>query len=270
MDHITLREMKLYGYTGCLPEEKQKGQYFYVTVTMFFKEIPAVLTDDLDDTVNYAEVYEIVKDMVSNSRFNLIEHLAHRIGREVISRYGSIDSVQVLIRKPDAPVDGMFESMDTSITVRRREVVIGFGGNMGDCEKNIISALNMIKDNPGIDLVRVSSLYKTEPVGYDDQDYFLNGCALVNTYLEPLELLHELQKIENELHRVRTVKNGPRTIDLDILLFSGMKIDSEELTVPHPRMWQRAFVLVPLKEIGLYNGPIPQNKSVKLKGPVCL
>ena len=263
MDKISLKEMKLYGYTGCLPEEKEKGQYFYVTVDMYCRDIPGKMTDDLNDTVNYADVYEIAKGIVESADYNLIEHLAFEIGRAVISKYDLTDSVRVLVRKPDAPIDGEFDAMETEITVSRKDVVIGFGGNMGDREQIINEALDMIKANPALELVKVSSLYETEPVGYADQADFLNGCAVIRTYLEPLEVLHELQRIENELHRVRTIKNGPRTIDLDILLIPGVKMDTQELTVPHPRMYDRAFVLVPLKELGLYYGPIPGDKAVK-------
>lgn len=263
MNRISLKQMKLFGHTGCLPEEKKNGQYFYVSIDMFCREIPGTLTDDLNDTVNYADVYEIAKMIVEESDCNLIEHLAFVIGRAVIGKYGLIDSVRVLVRKPDAPIDGEFDAMETEISVSRKDVVIGFGGNMGDREQIINEALDMIRANPAFELIKVSSLYETEPVGYDDQGDFLNGCAVIRTYLEPVEVLHELQRIENELHRVRTIKNGPRTIDLDILLIPGFKSDAAELTVPHPRMYERAFVLVPLKELGLYNGPIPDDKGVK-------
>lgn len=263
MDRISLKNMKLFGYTGCLPEEKENGQYFYVSIDMFCRKIPGAVTDDLNDTVNYADVYEITKQIVEKSDCNLIEHLAFMIGRRVISKYDLTDSVRVLVRKPDAPVEGEFDAMETEITVSRKDVVIGFGGNMGDREATIREALDMIRANPAFEITKVSSLYETEPVGYDDQDDFLNGCAVIRTYLEPLEVLHELQRIENELHRVRTIKNGPRTIDLDILMIPGVRMHTEELTVPHPRMYERAFVLVPLKEMGLYHGPVPEGKDVK-------
>ena len=268
MNRIGLDKMKIYGYTGCLPEEKEKGQYFIVSVDLFCKDIPGAVTDELNDTINYAEVYAAVEKIVSGSKFNLIEHMAYVIGREVIAYSSLIDSVRVTVRKPDAPVEGLFEAMEAEVTVRRREAVIGFGGNMGDREETIREALKALRACPGVDLVRVSSLYETEPVGYDDQPDFLNGCCVLRTYLEPMELLHALQKIENDLHRVRTIKNGPRTIDLDLLLMQGVKSDSEELTVPHPRMYERAFVLVPLKELGLYHGDIPDDKDVKFYGTI--
>lgn len=268
MNRISLKNMKIFGFTGCLPEEKENGQYFYVTVDIFCKDNKGVITDELDDTVNYAEVYDRVVSIVSRKDISLIEHLAYMIGKDVISCNTIIDSVKVTVSKPDAPIDGEFDCMETEVTVRRREAVIGFGGNMGDREELIKSALKSLNSNPAVDIVKVSSIYETEPVGYENQADFLNGCALIRTYLEPYELLHELQKIENDLNRVRTIRNGPRTIDLDLLLMQDVKLDTEELTVPHPRMYERAFVLVPLKELGLYGGDIPDGKSVRLYGTI--
>ncbi|MBR1796889.1 MAG: 2-amino-4-hydroxy-6-hydroxymethyldihydropteridine diphosphokinase [Clostridiales bacterium] len=266
MDRISLKGMKIYGYTGCLPEEKEKGQYFIIDVDMLCHDIPGAVSDKLEDTINYAAVYKLTEDIVTSARFDLIEHMAYEIGRKVIAFSGLIDSVRVLVRKPDAPVDGEFECMETEITVARREAVISFGSNMGDREATIRQALDMIGQNPGIEITKLSSLYETEPVGFENQADFLNGCAVLKTYLEPVELLHYLQSIELELHRVRTIKNGPRTIDLDILLIDDKKYDTEELTVPHPRMYERAFVLVPLRELGLYSGEIPEDKAVRKYG----
>lgn len=266
MDRVSLKEIKLFGYTGCLPEEKENGQYFYVSIDMMFKDIPGAVTDELSDTVNYADVYKLAESIVSESRFDLIEHLAYEIGRAVIASYDMIDAVKVLVKKPDAPVDGQFDAMETEITVRRRDAVISFGSNVGDTKENIKLAIEALKNNGAVKVRRCSSLYLTEPQGYADQDDFLNGCLLISTYLKPVELLHVLQKIELDLGRVRTIKNGPRTIDLDILLMTGVKMDTEELTIPHPRMYERAFVLVPLKELGLYNGSIPEDQGIRPSG----
>lgn len=266
MNRISLKDMKFYGYTGCLPEEKEKGQWFYISIDLFCKTIRGTISDELNDTVNYADVFDIARKLVEGSKFNLIEHMAYEIGRAVISAYEIIDEIEVTVRKPDAPIDGEFEAMETKIELKRRDAVIGFGGNMGDREQIIRKAVGMVADIPGVKIRKISSLYETEPVGYDDQADFLNGCMAISTYLEPFELLSKLQKIELDLDRVRTIKNGPRTIDLDLLLMSGVRLDTEELTIPHPRMYERAFVLVPLKEIGYYHGDIPQGKDVRLYG----
>jgi 2-amino-4-hydroxy-6-hydroxymethyldihydropteridine diphosphokinase len=127
-------------------------------------------------------------------------------------------------------------------------VYIGIGANLGDRNACIQSALDAISA-PGVSLLRVSSLYETEPVGYLDQGLFLNAAAELSVSLEPRQLLDHLRAIEHALGRQRTIPNGPRTIDLDILLWSDLVLATPELTIPHPRMHERLFVLDPLAEL---------------------
>ena len=267
MNMISMKEIKLFGYTGCLPVEKENGQYFYVSVDFLCDEIPGAVTDRLEDTINYDEAYGIIEEIVTSSRFNLIEHLAHEIGNALITRYELARQIHVTVKKPDAPVNGIFDAMETRIGIIRREAVIGLGSNMGDRKGYLKSALEKIRQNPAVRVKRVSSVYETEPVGYADQEDFLNCCAVIETYLEPRELLSFLQGIETASGRVRTIRNGPRTIDLDILLIEDMRIERSELTVPHPRMYERAFVLEPLRELGLYVGPVPEGSRVRKLSP---
>lgn len=273
MDHLRMVDMEFYGYTGCLPEEKENGQTFIVTIDMECRRIPGSVTDNLNDTVNYAELYELIKNFVTTSKGDLIENLAYEIGGIVLN-YSSIpDSVSVTVSKPQAPVVGTFRTMETTITRNRfqesrfqHSVVLALGSNMGDKEEYLKEACRKLLTSGHVDILRAGGLYETEPVGYDDQPYFYNTCLDVVTDLEPLELLDLTQKIELDLHRVRTIKNGPRTIDIDILLYDDLQIDTERLIVPHPRMYERAFVLYPFMDIRDYDGPIPQDKSVKLIG----
>ncbi len=126
---------------------------------------------------------------------------------------------------------------------------LGIGGNIGDTKKNIEETIELLKKNDEIEVIRVSSFYETEPVGYTDQAWFLNVVVEIETSLEPLKLLDYCQHVENELKRERTIRWGPRTIDVDILLYEDFISDSEILTVPHPRMTERAFAMIPLYEI---------------------
>ncbi|GBF32120.1 2-amino-4-hydroxy-6-hydroxymethyldihydropteridine pyrophosphokinase [Desulfocucumis palustris] len=126
---------------------------------------------------------------------------------------------------------------------------IGLGSNMGDKEANIRQAVEMVANIPGVLVTGVAPLYKTEPLGFTRQDWFLNTVAEIGTDVAPLSLLHSLQEIENKMGRVRTIHWGPRTIDLDMLLYGRECINLPELTVPHPRMGERAFVLVPLSRL---------------------
>lgn len=126
---------------------------------------------------------------------------------------------------------------------------IGLGANQGEPLENLKSALQLIHNKPGLTVSKVSSVYLTEPVGYEDQPWFYNCVAEIQTDLTPMMLLETLQAIENELGRVRNIRWGPRTVDLDILLYDEMQVDEENLTIPHPRMKERAFVMVPLAEV---------------------
>lgn len=126
---------------------------------------------------------------------------------------------------------------------------IGLGSNLGDREENLRRALEMMDGLPGTRVLRVSSLYRTEPVGVTDQPEFLNLAVELETELEPKALLISLQKIEDDLGRVRQVRWGSRTIDLDIIYYGDRIVEEPKLEVPHPRANQRAFVLEPLAEI---------------------
>ena len=128
---------------------------------------------------------------------------------------------------------------------------VGIGSNLGEPERQIAAALEQLAAEDGIELVAVSTLRETEPVGYLDQPNFLNGAARLETELAPSELLERLLAIEGRLGRVRGEgpRFGPRTIDLDLLLYGEQTIDEPGLTVPHPRLWERRFVLEPLAEL---------------------
>lgn len=130
-----------------------------------------------------------------------------------------------------------------------KRAYLSIGSNMGDRLHHLTEAVRALHSHGGIEVTEVSSIYETEPVGYTDQDSFLNLAVGLETSLDPFELLSVCQGIENDLGRVREIRWGPRTVDLDILLYNHDNIESENLIVPHPRMGERAFVLVPLLEI---------------------
>lgn len=125
---------------------------------------------------------------------------------------------------------------------------VALGANLGDAGQTLRDALRSMDRTPGIRLVKASSVYRTAPIESSGPDY-LNAVAEVSTVLTAPALLVALQAIENAAGRERPYRNAPRTLDLDLLLYGDGHIDSPDLTVPHPRMWARAFVLVPLKEV---------------------
>ncbi len=125
---------------------------------------------------------------------------------------------------------------------------IGLGSNLGDSRSILTGAIELMRSSTQIELIAVSSWYLTTPLGPPQPDY-LNGCATFQTSLKPLDLLNVLHSIEAEFGRVRQERWGARTLDLDLLLYDNLIIDLPTLQVPHPRMLERAFVLVPLSEI---------------------
>ena len=128
-------------------------------------------------------------------------------------------------------------------------VYLGLGSNLGEKQKNIETALGSIDETIG-EIEVVSSLFQTAPVGFEDQPDFVNGVCKLHTLLEVSAVLEKVEIIMKDMGRIRTFTNGPRIIDIDILLFDDQIIESEVLTVPHPRMLERMFVLEPLNEIG--------------------
>ncbi|PFA16824.1 MULTISPECIES: 2-amino-4-hydroxy-6-hydroxymethyldihydropteridine diphosphokinase [Bacillus cereus group] len=137
-------------------------------------------------------------------------------------------------------------------------VYVALGSNIGDRYTYLSQAIELLNKNPHIRVEDISSVYETDPVGYTDQNRFLNLVIKISTNLLPQELLVVTQKVEVGLGRKREIRWGPRTVDLDILLYNQENIESENLIVPHPRMFERAFVIVPLLEI---NQDIKQNIS---------
>jgi 2-amino-4-hydroxy-6-hydroxymethyldihydropteridine diphosphokinase len=127
-------------------------------------------------------------------------------------------------------------------------VYLGLGSNVGDSQALLKSALAEL-DRPDLKLLRVSSLYETEPIGMREQRWFLNLVAEFETELSPQQLLQRMQKIETSMGRRRTMENGPRTIDIDILLYGSVAMKTEELEIPHPRYRDRRFTLAPLAEL---------------------
>jgi 2-amino-4-hydroxy-6-hydroxymethyldihydropteridine diphosphokinase len=127
-------------------------------------------------------------------------------------------------------------------------VYIALGTNVGDRDHNLREALRLLKD-AGIRILKVSSIYETEPVDYLEQAWFLNAALEAQTDLSPLDLLHKLRAIESAMGSKKPFAKGPRLIDLDILLYNSDTIATAELQIPHPRMLDRRFVLVPLSEI---------------------
>ena len=129
------------------------------------------------------------------------------------------------------------------------QAYLGLGSNIGDRKQQLLKAIDLIGNIKGIKVTKQSSIYETAPIGYTDQPNFLNLCLEIESELSPQQLLKHCLDIEQQLHRVREIRWGPRTLDIDILLYSDNIIETDNLSIPHPRMQERAFVLIPLNDI---------------------
>lgn len=264
-DRITIKGLKIYAYHGCFEDEKQKGQEFTVDITMHFDLCRAGSTDDLESTVNYGEASEIVQKVFTECRYNLIESVAEDIACRLLTTYRLIDSVDVEVFKPHAPIPMDFENVSVFIHRARHTAYIAVGSNLGESEETIGKAKEMFLRFAGNEIIAESSLIVTKPYGVTDQPDFVNGLWKVTTLLEPLALLKKLNEIEARLGRERKIHWGPRTIDLDIIYFDEYVCDSEKLTIPHADMHNRDFVLRPLLEVDPYvRHPLTKLKAAQM------
>lgn len=250
MDKMRLSKMEFYGYHGAIAEENRLGQRFYADVELTLPLSRAGATDDLAESVNYAEVYGRIKNVVENRTFKLIEAVAEHVAADLLAAFPLVQEVKVTFTKPHPPFTIHFAGASVEIHRSRPiEAYIGLGSNLGNRLELLQEAVARLDAHPRITVVRQSSLYETDPVGYTDQQAFLNMALALSTDLPPMELLAELQRVENELGRTRDIRWGPRTIDLDLLLYGRAELALPQLTLPHPRLMLRAFVLIPLAEI---------------------
>lgn len=144
-----------------------------------------------------------------------------------------------------------------------KQAYIALGTNIEPRNNYIKDALKQLSQHSNITIIKESSIYETAPVGYKNQSDFLNMVIEIDTSLSPEDLLNYCQDIENSLGRKRTIRYGPRTIDLDILLYNQECVKTDRLIIPHPRMHERAFVLIPLQEIAPHLIIPNVGKSVK-------
>lgn len=151
--------------------------------------------------------------------------------------------------------------MITNVFMKANKVFIALGSNLGDRNKNLEIAQKEISQFAKI--IQKSSTHETEPYGYKEQGKFLNMCLEIETELSALELIFRLQEIEHKMGRTREIKNGPRTIDLDILFFNDQIIEEQSLTIPHKQLHKRHFVLAPLNEIASEKKHPILNKTIQ-------
>jgi dihydroneopterin aldolase/2-amino-4-hydroxy-6-hydroxymethyldihydropteridine diphosphokinase len=253
LDRITLTGLRAFAHHGVLEHERAEGQTFVIDLTIHLNLAKAAAGDDLDQTVHYGVLAEQVVAAVERDPVDLIETVAERVA-EVALAYDSVELVEVTVHKPGAPISVPFA--DVSVTIFRGRpfsfgtpAVVAFGSNLGDREDTILEAVSELASTPGVNLVALSPLVETIALRVDgldpDAPRYVNAVALVTSTLEPPALLEALQRIENAHGRERTERWGDRTLDLDLIDFGGVELQTADLTLPHPRAHERDFVLRP-------------------------
>ncbi len=249
MDEIRIENLEVFAHHGVYEEENLRGQYFYVNAVLYTNTRPAGKADDLTLSTNYGEVCHFIHDYMQNNTFKLIETVAEGLAEEILLCFPLVQCLDLEVRKPDAPVGLPFESVSVKIHRGWHRAYIALGSNMGDKEKYITGAIERLSGDKEVRMGKVSGFLVTKPYGGVEQDDFLNGVVQLDTLWSPGELLARLHEIEKEADRRREIHWGPRTLDLDILLYDDLVYEDEELIIPHVDMANRYFVLKPLSEI---------------------
>lgn len=252
MDYISVKRLEVFGSHGVLQEENSLGQKFIVSVNMEVDTRKAGVSDALEDSVNYADVAELIYGETKHQSFQLIERLAEHLASRILLAFPLVHAVTVEVEKPWAPIQIPMETVSVKIRRSWHQVCLGIGSNIGDKKANLDEALRILKEDKNNEVIRVSDYIETEPVGGVEQEDFLNGAVLLRTLKSPEELLEQIGEIERLLKRERLVHWGPRTIDVDILLYDQEIIATDHLVIPHPEMCYRMFVLEPLNQIAPY------------------
>ena len=263
MDRIIIENLKIYAHHGVYREENERGQNFYVSAALETDTRPAGTADKLELATNYGEVCTFIDRFVKGSTYKLIETVAEKTAEALLMQFALVRSVTLEVRKPEAPIPLPFESVSVKITRGWKKTYLSCGSNMGDRKAHLDGAVEALKADPKCRVLRVSDWIETAPYGRTEQADFLNGAILLETLYTPEMLLAKLHEIEREHHRERTIHWGPRTLDLDILLYEGCVMDTEELTIPHIDMGNRYFVLRPLAQIAPYERHPVLTKSIK-------
>ena len=276
MFKIFVKNLKLYGYHGVREHEKKDGQYFLFNIEILIEDSDYSNRDKLENTLSYSDVIREVKRINKSKKYDLLETFSQVLANRIMEMSGLVRKVAIKIEKPSPPIDEKLDGVGVEYILDKdsrrsvetggiksgniknsgtgdlNEVYLSLGSNMGNRKINLKKALKLLESNTSIGIESISSLYETEPMYIKDQKSFYN--IVVKTSIEknmgPFELLGTIKAIEYSLGRKNVeVRYGPRPVDIDILYFGDEIIESEILEIPHPKIGERKFVLLPLSEI---------------------
>ena len=248
-DEIHIQNLEVFANHGVFQEETNLGQKFLFSLTMYTDTRKAGKSDFLEESIHYGEVSQFITDYTRKHTRKLIEAAAEDLATALLLHYPLLKGVTLELKKPWAPVGLPLETVSVKISRFWHRAYIALGSNLGDKKAYLDQAIKALKQHKECRVQKVSSYLVTEPYGGVEQDDFLNACLSLDTLLSPEELLDLLHEIEQAAHRERLIHWGPRTLDLDILLYDNEVLETEDLIIPHVEMHKRDFVLKPLAEI---------------------
>ena len=252
MDKIKIENLEIYAYHGVFPEEKEKGQRFFINATLYTDLRKAGKTDDLTASTHYGEVALLLYEKMTQKSYDLIERAAEVCAEAVLLQFPLIRSITLELRKPKAPIPLPFESVSVVICRGWKKAYVALGSNMGDSKAHLDGAVEALQADEKVRVLKVADYIVTKPYGGVEQDDFVNSAMAIETLYSPEELLDRLHEIEADHARERIIHWGPRTLDLDILLYEDVVMDTPDLIIPHKDMHNREFVLKPMAEIAPY------------------
>lgn len=248
-DCIIIENLNVFAHHGVYPEETRDGQNFYVNAVLYTDTKKAGYSDELEDSTNYGEVCQEIHCFLTEHTYKLLEAAAEKLAEYLLQTFPLIQELTLEIRKPEAPIPLPFESVSVKIHRGWNRAFIALGSNIGDRQAYIGNALKHLGKDGNIRNIRVSTLIETKAYGGVEQEDFLNGVLECETLYSPERLLLRLQEEEQLAQRKREIHWGPRTLDLDVLFYEDEIWDKEHLTIPHPDMINRDFVLKPMAEL---------------------
>ena len=254
MDRILIDDLRVLTVIGALPHEREIAQPIRIDLSLGVDLHEAGRSDELADTVHYGLVCERVSTVCRESKDILLERLAAKVA-DVVLDFDLVEDVDVTLTKlaPTVPEEVTYTHLRLVRTRKEaaapplvaHRALVALGSNLGDRERYLRFAVEELGT-----VTAMSQVWETEPIGGPDgQGAFLNMVVAVETALDPFALLRRCQRIEANALRQRIVHWGPRTLDVDVLFYDDMAIDSEALKLPHPRIFERRFVLAPLSEV---------------------
>ncbi|MDO5755634.1 MAG: 2-amino-4-hydroxy-6-hydroxymethyldihydropteridine diphosphokinase [Tissierellia bacterium] len=248
MDQIKIKALEIFANHGVFEEEKRLGQKFVLNVKLMLSTQGAGLESDLEQSVNYGTLSHEIKEVFQEKSYDLIETAGEKVGLYILKNYPMVEEVVVEVQKPWAPIGLPLKGASVILHRKRNRVFLGLGSNQGD-SKSLLEQAKKALNNEYCKVKTSSKIYQTKAWGLEDQEDFLNQVLEIETFYEAGELLKFTQKIEKDLGRERKIHWGPRTMDIDLLLYNDEVIYKEDLIIPHPYMEKRGFVLEPLAEI---------------------